>query len=301
MDPLLSIIIPTRDRPGLLPDAIASALGQTVERIEVIVVDNGSERPAAIPSDPRLRLIRCRNGGTAAARNAGVWAARGRWVTCLDDDDCLLPCMAELSLQTLGQRELPAPVAVISGVEVISAEGRVLEQRLPPTRARGAHFALEPLEPGLSYRTKQTLVVEQRILLVVGGWDESFRSLVNTDLFLRLNPLCSIVGLPKVTYRHFEHDGYRLSGDPQLLQESFDRLERKHRAVLEASPLGYAQLLRTRGHRLRELEQWEAAVAAEDRALRLESEQPAAREPAFSRLAVLTAGGRTAPAYDVQG
>jgi hypothetical protein len=220
---------------------------------------------------------------------------------CLDDDDRLLPHMAEVSLRALGRPTLPAPVAVISGVEVVSDQGQVLERRLPPTRPRGTHFALEPLEPGRSYRTKQTLVVERRTLLAVGGWDETFKSLVMTDLFLRLNPLCSIVGLPEVTYRHVEHRGYRLSTDPALLEESFARLERKHRAVLEARPLGYAGLLRTYALRLKELGEREAAEAAEARALLVESGRRASVEATRSGRAAFVAMSHPVPAPDAQG
>jgi Glycosyl transferase family 2 len=282
VDPLLSIVIPTRDRPARLPEAVQSALGQRVGRLEVIVVDNGSTSPVTVPEDPRLRVIRCPYGGTAAARNAGALAARGRWITCLDDDDRLFPHMTEVSLHALERSALPPPVAVISGVEVVSPKGRVLERRLPPTRPRGAHFALEPLEPGLSYRTKQTLVVERDLLLAVGGWDASFRSLVLTDLFLRLNPVCSIIGLPELTYQHVQHDGYRLSRDPALLQSSFGQLERKHRALLEAHPLGHARLLRVHARRLSELGRRRAAFTATDRALRLNSRRAPAPDVALA-------------------
>lgn len=271
MDPLLSIVITTRDRPTLLPAAIRSALDQTLEELEVVVVDSASRHPVTVPRDPRLRVVRCDRPGTAAARNAGVRASRGRWIACLDDDDRLHAHMAEVSLEALADTPLPFPVAVVSGVEVFGPDGRVLERRLPPTRERGSYFSLEPLEPGLSYRTKQTLVVERDVLLAIGGWDESFRSLVNTDLFLRLNPVCSIAGLPEVTYQHVEHGGYRLSGDPVLLAESFARLERKHRAAFDARPLGHAQVLRAHACRLRELGRKRAAAAAERRAVRLES------------------------------
>ena len=272
--PLLSVVIPTRNRPGLLPIAIESALSQTVSPLEVIVVDNGSEPPVAVRRGPRLRVIRCPNGGTATARNAGVQAARARWVTCLDDDDRLLSHMAEVSLQALERCELPPPVGVISGLEVISADGRVVQRRIPPTRPRGAHFPLEPLEPGrvyeTTYLTKQTLLIARRVLLALGGWDECFRSLVHTELFLRLNPVCSILGVPEVTYQKPWHDGDRLSGDPVLRRESFRRLERKHRGLLEAHPLGHAQLLRWHARKLWGLGDRRAAAAAAARAVFLE-------------------------------
>jgi hypothetical protein len=281
------VVITTRDRPFLLREAVRSALAQSLEQIEVVVVDNASVSPVELGDDPRLHLVHRPGGGTAAARNAGLQASSGRWITCLDDDDQLLPHMAEVSLEALARPHLPAPVAVLSGVEVVRDGGEVLERRLPPSSPQGGYFGLDPLDPERSYRTKQTLVVERRVLLGIGGWDERLRSLVLTDLFLRLNPVCSLVGLSDITYVHVQHGGYRLSSDPALLQESFARLETKHRTLLEARPLGHARLLRTHAGRLRELGQLQAAEAVEGRASELESGAGAAE--------AAPAGGRPHP------
>lgn len=241
----LSIIIPTRDRPQLLPRAVQSALSQTMTDLEVIVVDDASTQPVDLPADPRLRVIRLSTPrGGAGARNVGTEAARGRWIAYLDDDDCLLPQMADVSLEAIALATLPPPIAVISGIDVVDDGGKTLETRLPPpSRPRGCHFALEALEPGKSYNTKQTLVVEREIILQLGGWDEAFRSRVHTELFLRLNPVCSIVGLPVVTYQLYEHPGVRVSRNSSLRQESFQRLINKHKAIFRAHPQMFANFV----------------------------------------------------------
>lgn len=252
--PILSIVIPTRNRPDLLFRAVQSALEQTLTEIEVIVVDDASTVPITpfggtashcLPPDPRLRVMRLpQSRGGAAARNIGTAAARGRWVAYLDDDDRLLPHMASVSLDALTQTHLPAPVAVISGIEVIDMQGQTIATRLPPRlRRRGDHFALEPLEAGRSYNTKQTLVVEKAVIEQIGGWDESFRSRVHSELFLRLNPVCSIVGLPTVTYQLCAHSGERVSSDRSLRQASFHRLIQKHRSAFEAHPAMFAHFV----------------------------------------------------------
>lgn len=241
--PLVSIVIPTRDRPQLVLQAVESALAQTFADLEVIVVDDASTDPVHFPADPRLRSIYLSTShGGAGARNVGTQIAKGRWISYLDDDDRLLPHMAEVGLNALEQTVLPPPVGVISGIEVVNAEGEVLQQRLPPPyRPRGAHFSLEDLEPGYSYHTKQTLMVEREVMLQIGGWDESFRSRVHTELFLRLNPVCSLLGLPRVTYQLRAHEGYRVSRDRALRQESFQRLVNKHRHLFEAHRQRYAR------------------------------------------------------------
>jgi hypothetical protein len=87
----ISVVIPTYNRAAKVGEAIASALGQTFGRHEVIVVDDGStdDTAAAVARwrDPRVRYVRQANTGAAGARNAGVAAARAPLVSFLDSDD----------------------------------------------------------------------------------------------------------------------------------------------------------------------------------------------------------------------
>jgi len=241
--PSLTILLTTRDRPHLLPRAIASALAQTIDDVEVLVVDDGSSVPAEVPAHPRLRLLRLpENRGLAAARNAGAAAARGRYVTHLDDDDELAPHFAEASLDALARATMPPPVAVVSGLAIVSVQGEVIETHLPPTLARGAYFGLDPIAPGFSYFSKQTLVVERELLRAIGGFDEALGALPYTELFLRLSPVCSILGVPVVTYRQTLHDGPRLSRDPSRRRADHAHLVARHAALLEARPRLHATL-----------------------------------------------------------
>lgn len=243
-NPLVSIIIPTYNRPDLLQRAVKSALEQTVEDFEVIVVDDASPQPVTLPEHPKLRIIRQTvNKRGAAARNAGILAARGQWITFVDDDDQMLPHLVEVSLAALEKTDLPKPVGVLSGIEVIDADGKITATRLPPTLPKGKHFGLEPITAGQSFFCKQTLVVEREVLLEIGGFDESFSSRVHTELFLRLNQVCSILGLPIVTYQLFSHSGPRVSRNPSLRQKNFKRLIHKHESLFKAHPKMFARFV----------------------------------------------------------
>ncbi len=86
--PLVSVVIPVYNGEAFLDAAITSALSQTYEPIEVIVVDDGStDRSATIAARHPVRLYRQPNRGVSAARNTGVAAARGELITFLDADD----------------------------------------------------------------------------------------------------------------------------------------------------------------------------------------------------------------------
>lgn len=242
--PDLTVIVTTYDRPERLRSAVASALAQTVE-VEVLVVDDSSPTPPRLPHDPRLRLVRHRaNLGVSAARNTGAQAARSRFVTFLDDDDELLPAHAEVTLAAQAEAKLPAPVGVLTAIEVVDETGRPIETRVPPPALpKGGAFSLEPTDPRYSYFTKQTLVVDRGVLLGIGGFDTALRSRVTTEVFWRLNRVCSLVGLEQVTYRHVRHRAARISDDPLQRRDSLRYLVEKHAELLRAHPEGAADLL----------------------------------------------------------
>ncbi len=271
-NPLLSIIIPTHNRPQLVIRAVKSALEQTVEDLEVIVVDDGSRVPPELPQDSRVQRIRVpQSRGGAAARNIGTTAARSRWITYLDDDDRLLPEMAAVSLKALSENTSTTPLALISGLEVVDNQGKVIQKRIPPKlRSQGADFFLEEIETDYSYNTKQTLVVERKLIEQIGGWDETFRSRVHSELFLRLNPACSIIGLPIVTYQLTAHEGVRVSRDVKLRQESFQRLINKHKSQFQAHPKMFAKFLCDHAEKSLELAQLQAAIFSFLRAMQLD-------------------------------
>ena len=98
MQGLVSVIIPTYSRSTFITRAIDSVLGQTYHPIEIIVVDdNGKGTPQQIETqkilqtyidDNKIRYITHeRNKNGSAARNTGIEASRGEYVTFLDDDD----------------------------------------------------------------------------------------------------------------------------------------------------------------------------------------------------------------------
>jgi glycosyltransferase involved in cell wall biosynthesis len=89
---LVSVIIPTLNRPQLLLRAISSVLSQSYQNVELIVVVDGPDdatiRVLQQISDERLRIIVNPRSLTAAgARNVGVDHAKGEWIAFLDDDD----------------------------------------------------------------------------------------------------------------------------------------------------------------------------------------------------------------------
>ncbi|UWG52008.1 Glycosyl transferase family 2 [Halalkaliarchaeum sp. AArc-CO] len=89
--PLVSVVIPTYNRPELLTRAVESALTQTYEKIEIVVVDDGSDIPARKTLSQYNTSVRIithnENRGGSVARNTGIRCSRGKYIAFLDDDD----------------------------------------------------------------------------------------------------------------------------------------------------------------------------------------------------------------------
>ncbi|RJQ29496.1 glycosyltransferase [Candidatus Parcubacteria bacterium] len=93
--PLVSIITPAYNAGAYLGDTIRSVLAQTYSSFEHIVVDDGSTDDTAkvvrAISDPRIKYLYQKNSGQSSARNAGIAAAKGKYIAFLDADDLFLP------------------------------------------------------------------------------------------------------------------------------------------------------------------------------------------------------------------
>ena len=92
--PVVSVIIPTYQRPNYLKEAIESVISQTYSDWELLVVDDGSPidnirgvTQHFCDRDARVRYIRQAHAGVCEARNTGIRFAQGKYVAFLDDDD----------------------------------------------------------------------------------------------------------------------------------------------------------------------------------------------------------------------
>lgn len=129
---LVSTVIPVFNRPALVRDAVRSVLEQTHDRIEIILVDDGSTdtTPTVLESlrsaaPDRIRVERIDNGGPGVAREVGRGLARGEFLQYLDSDDLLHP--AKFARQVAALRRCPKADIAYGITELVDADGRVLE------------------------------------------------------------------------------------------------------------------------------------------------------------------------------
>src|SRR5205085_7967865 len=133
--PVLTVIIPTLDRPALLAPTLSCLTRQTLAELEIIVVDDGSRDALAVQSvarafHPMVRYMRIANAGEAGAVNRGIAAARGEYVNFLSDDDAYAPELLAEAVEVL--RKNPDAIGTYPDWDIIDTSGYFVEaHRLP--------------------------------------------------------------------------------------------------------------------------------------------------------------------------
>jgi glycosyltransferase involved in cell wall biosynthesis len=235
-DPLLSVIISTHNRAALVGDALRSVLEQSADRLELIVVDDGSSDHTAEVVQAfgaLVRYLRQDNAGPAAARNHGVRLARGAVLGFLDDDDLWAP--GRLSLQLPHLLADPRLDGVLGRTQRMIRADRLHEHR---SHEHGSHeHGSHVNRPFVVYREPVELyslgcaLFRRAAFDRVGPLDEKMRHAEDDDWFMRARALgLRMQFLPEVSLYYRFHDG-NLSYDkrekqPYLLRLVKNRLDR---------------------------------------------------------------------------
>ena len=178
----VSVIIPTHNRAGFLPQAIESVLSQSYANFELIVVDDGSidETQALLAFYGKaLVTLRQENRGPAAARNTGIRAARYPLLAFLDSDDRFT--RQKLALQVAAMEAQPE-LLISHTQETWFRNGHHLNQKRRHAKEGGDLFArsLELCVVGMS-----TVMARRELFDRVGLFDESFPCCEDYELWLR--------------------------------------------------------------------------------------------------------------------
>jgi glycosyltransferase involved in cell wall biosynthesis len=124
MTAAISVVIPTYNGARFLADTIATVRAQTLQPVEIIVVDDGStDDSAAAAAACGVTVIRQVNGGIGAARNTGILAATQPWVALLDHDDMWE--REKLERQWHAAQRFPEAVLIATDCAVMNVNGSV--------------------------------------------------------------------------------------------------------------------------------------------------------------------------------
>ncbi len=225
--PAAAVVIPCFNQAHFLAEAIESVLEQSLPA-EVVVVDDGSEDNSYEVAGryERVRRIRQRNLGVAAARNRGWTATGAEHLVFLDADDRLLPGALQVGVEALVRRPR---VAFVSGVSRdVGGDGRILDGLRQPHVTQDHYLRL--LEDCFIW-SGSSIVYRRSALESVDGFDESLAAADDYDLYLRLARRFPVYCHETVVTEYRRH-GTNTTRDPGVVLDSqLEVLGRQRRSV----------------------------------------------------------------------
>ncbi len=263
--PMVSVIIPTFNRPERLRKAIASVQAQDYQDFQIIVVNDGTVSVEAVVSDlnrdGRITLItHDLNRGLAASRNTGLRHAAGKYVCYLDDDDRFLPDHLRVLVSRLETGDCK-----VAYTDAWRVHERVEGERIMEVgRDRPYSHEFNPHQLLINNYMPVLCVMHERTCLdEVGGFDESLFVHEDWDLWIRLATRYSFAHIAQTTAEFtWRTDGTTMSSQPR---EAFARtaeiIYRKYAPY--AAP--YPQIVQQQRERLAGLRR-EAAAHRETKA-----------------------------------
>ncbi len=186
--PLVSVIIATYNRPRLLRRAIKSALRQTYENTEIVVVDDASAERASLVldtfSDDRIRYFRNEhNVGFAGTINRAARLAHGDYLAILGDDDEWFDSQKLARQAEILSADRGAQVAVVcTGFQYVEEESAFVRKRVIPEMDN----LLERLLVRNSVVASSTAVVRRNVWEELNGCSEAVPRGVDSDFFRRV-------------------------------------------------------------------------------------------------------------------
>jgi glycosyltransferase involved in cell wall biosynthesis len=184
--PRVSVIVPTHDRPQMLEEAVASALAQTFQDFEIIIVLNGASTDAVemarrLGANAKIKVVEMADSTLAASRNFVLGLAKGEWTAFLDDDDIWEP--EKLELQLAAAESTGADV-VTCNFGAFNRDGALPGAGLHPL-PRGLSFA-EALMLGNYVSGGSAVIVKTAKIRSLGGFDANLRGCEDWDMWRRL-------------------------------------------------------------------------------------------------------------------
>jgi glycosyltransferase involved in cell wall biosynthesis len=239
---LVSVVIPTYNRAFFVGEAVDSVLGQTFDKWELLVVDDGStdETESRLREHREsLRYIKTPHRGVGAARNVGIREARGDWVAFLDSDDLWFPNKLERQIEALHG----APGAPLCYTDEIWVRNGV---RVNPRLRHQKHWGwiFEKCLP-LCIISPSSALIFKGLLLELGGFDENLPACEDYDLWLRITLRHPVIFLDEkliikrgghpdqLSRGHWGMDRFRVRSLWKILRDPFLQEIQRERVLAE--------------------------------------------------------------------
>ena len=238
--PLVSVIVPTFNRPAMLKNALQSILAQSLKDFEIIVVNDAGEDVQELVSnlnqDGNITYVRHGiNRGLGAARNSGLGVARGKYIAYLDDDDRFYPDHLETLVSYLDHHEEKVVYSDAYRVHQVKEGDKYVEVN------KDLPYSIDFNFPALliSNYFPVLCVMHEKACLCESGWfDETLSSHEDWDLWIRLGKRFPFVHIKKVTAEFsWRNDGTSMTSRmAKEYQMNIERVHNKHRELAQGNP-----------------------------------------------------------------
>ncbi|MCW5959741.1 MAG: glycosyltransferase [Pyrinomonadaceae bacterium] len=212
---MISVIIPNYNYGRFLGDAIQSVLDQTLQPIEIIIVDDGStDNSVEIVKSfgTKVKLIQQKNGGVGKARNTGARFSTGNLLAFLDADDIWFPHKLEKQVELFqAQPELDY---VSCGMREFDLEGKAIREYIPATKQWQTEGILLFTESIVA--SGSAIIVKRKAFEKIGGFDDQrdLHPSEDWDFARRISEVCAIGAVADILVN------YRIHGNNGHLQIS---------------------------------------------------------------------------------
>lgn len=299
--PLVSVIVPTHNRPQQLKRAITSVQSQTYDNIEIIVVnDAGTDAESVVRAlghhGDILYIRHGANKGLAAARNTGIGAAHGKYIAYLDDDDVYYPDHIETLVDALETTAYRVAHTQAHRSHQEKRGGDYIETK------KVTPYTMDVTHDGLLVRNLVPVLCvmhERACLETVGYFDETLATHEDWDLWIRLSRQYEFLHVKRVTAQvTWRDDGTTMTSQRQQeFATVAETIYEKHRSFAVDKP----EVLALQTQRLNALRQRANSLdlAASTPQRKVATTAAPTRGGALSELALRA--GRRVPRPDARG
>lgn len=213
---LVSVVIPTYNRAGLIAQSIQSALAQTYRNLEIIVVDDGSTdntKEVVAAFGPAVQYFYKTNSGPAGTRNVGIQKARGEFVAFLDSDDLWEPDKIEKQLRCF--QENPRAAMVSSNFRLIDGHGRAIKDPGSEPGYQPSDFIIKDMLRVRFPFATPAFLIRKAIFEKIGVFNEKLRISEDLDLLIRIGVNYQVGYVDEVLVSVRMHDNHLMRETPR--------------------------------------------------------------------------------------
>jgi glycosyltransferase involved in cell wall biosynthesis len=224
-NPLVSIIIPVYNGADYLGQAIESALKQTYQKTEILVINDGSidqgeTEKVALSYGNKIRYYYKTNGGAASALNFGISRMKGEYLSWLSHDDKYLEYKIEKQISFIEQNALQNSI-VYSNFELIDKDSKHIStiklKSIKPENFR-VYITQENSLNGC------TFLIPYECLKETGSFNESLNTTQDYDMWFRMADKCRFIHQNEVLFQSRTHDNQGTKTMKQIAYQECNEL-----------------------------------------------------------------------------